>query len=104
MNLNNLAAIFHRRGDEPRARELYERALAIKEKLLGSVHRDLAPTVANLAALHASAGRTAEATACYSRAIAILDPVVEPEHPTLVACREDRAFLLSQTVGKAGPA
>ena len=80
--------------DEPEARDLYERALAIKEELLGDAHPDLAPTLANLAALHAAAGRTTEATPATRRAIAILEPSSTSDHPTLVACREDRARIL----------
>jgi tetratricopeptide (TPR) repeat protein len=67
--------------------------LGVKETLLGASHPDLAPTLANLASLHAGAGRRDEAAACYRRAIAILEPLVEPDHPTLVACREDYATL-----------
>ena len=39
-SLNNLAGLLHAQGDYARAKPLYERALAIREKALGAEHPD----------------------------------------------------------------
>jgi Tfp pilus assembly protein PilF len=47
VNLHNLAAIAHRRGDLAQAETLYRRALAIKEDVLGHDHPELVTTLNN---------------------------------------------------------
>ena len=50
-SLNTLAALLQEQGALAAARPLYERALAIREKVLGPEHPDTATSLNNLAAL-----------------------------------------------------
>ncbi|MDC0666195.1 serine/threonine-protein kinase [Nannocystis radixulma] len=53
------------------AHELLARALAMRERLLGADHPDVAETLAALAGVETHAGRDGEAIALYTRALAI---------------------------------
>ena len=96
VNLHNLAAMYHRRGEPGRAEGLYRRALDIKQDVLGADHPDLATTLSNLALARHEIGDHREAQNLVERAIAILDTVVEPDHPTLVNCHQLHARLESE--------
>lgn len=87
VNLSNLGALRQAKGDAPEAERLYRRALAIKERLLGSEHPDVAVTLNNLAVLFTSQVRYAEAEPLYRRALGIFDTTLGPSHPTAIACR-----------------
>ncbi|MER7281650.1 tetratricopeptide repeat protein [Dactylosporangium sp. NPDC000244] len=77
---HNLAAVRHRLGDLGAAADGYERALRLKERLLGPDHPQLAATLVGL-------GGARRRPEYYERAIAVLEPVVDPRHPTLAAAR-----------------
>jgi hypothetical protein len=47
-SLNSLAALLKAQGDRASARPLFERALAIREKVLGTNHPDTATVRGNL--------------------------------------------------------
>ena len=57
-SLNNLASLLKDQGDLAGARQLYQRALAIREKALGPEHPHTANSLNNLATLLESAGRS----------------------------------------------
>jgi tetratricopeptide (TPR) repeat protein len=78
-------------GDTARAEAVYRRALAIKDRLLGSRHPDLAVTLSNLGALLVSEHRFDEAEALLRRALDIFEWALEPTHPSLALCRENHA-------------
>jgi tetratricopeptide (TPR) repeat protein len=80
-SLNNLALLLGDQGDLAGARPLYERALAIKDKLRGPEHSDTALSINNLASLLHDQGDLAAARPLYERALAIREKVVGPEHP-----------------------
>ena len=61
MSLNNLAGLLQAQGDLAGARPLYERALAIREKVLGPEHPDTAMSLNNLAVLLQAQGDLAGA-------------------------------------------
>jgi tetratricopeptide (TPR) repeat protein len=92
----NLAAILHRRGALEDAKALYQRALAIKETVLGVEHPELASTLNNLATLSRSQRQSEQATLLYGRAITLLEPSVERTHPGLAACRANYQALLRE--------
>jgi len=71
-----------------KAEDLYRRALAIKEKVLGKDHPDTALTVHNMATLLAGLGRAAEAESLYGRALAAFEAALGAEHPHTGICRE----------------
>ena len=51
-SLNNLALVYYEQGKYEDALLLYQRSLAIEEKVLGSEHPDTAMTLNNLAILY----------------------------------------------------
>ena len=102
VNLNNLAALRHARGDAAGAGRLYRRALALKEKLLGPDHPDVALTLNNLAVLCKSQGEHAEAAALYRRALAVFEQALGGRHPKTTACRSNYRRLLRETASSRG--
>jgi hypothetical protein len=74
-------------ADPARAEPLYLKSLAIREKLLGAEHPDVATTLKNLAELYRASGRTDEAEPLYRRAVAIAEKVLGKEHPDTVEMR-----------------
>jgi Tfp pilus assembly protein PilF len=79
------------------AAELLTRSLAIKERVLGPDHPELAATLCNLGVIEHEAGNTANATGYYARAISILRPAVQAGHPTLRICQDALAALAQET-------
>jgi tetratricopeptide (TPR) repeat protein len=68
-------------GDYAGAQPPYERALALREQLLGPEHPDVATSLNNLAELCESQGRYAEAEPLFQRALTIREQALGPEHP-----------------------
>ena len=71
--MNNLAALCHATGRYDEAERLYLRSLAVKEKLLGGEHLDVAMTLNNLAVLYKSPQKFEDAKRLYRRALAIFE-------------------------------
>ena len=80
-SLNNLARLLQDQGDLAEARPLYERALAIHEKVLGPEHPHTATVLNNLALLLRDEGDLAGAGPLFERALAIREKMLGPEHP-----------------------
>jgi len=80
-SLNNLAGLLKDQGSYDAARPLYERALAISERVLGPDHPDTATSLNNLAALFRAQGNYEAARPLYDRALDISERVLGPEHP-----------------------
>jgi tetratricopeptide (TPR) repeat protein len=59
--MNKLAEMLYAQGDLAGAQSLYERALAIREKVLGPEHFDVAQSLDNLAGLNRAQGQYAKA-------------------------------------------
>ncbi len=70
-SLNNLASLYQDQGNDAAAEPLYRRSLAIKEKVLGPDHPDVATSLENYAALLRETGRVDEAAEMEARAKAI---------------------------------
>ncbi len=64
-SLHDLAKVYYRRGTYPRAEELFQRALQIREAALGTNHPDVAQTRASLAYLFTTLGKFNEAEEYY---------------------------------------
>ena len=79
-SLNNLATALKAAGELAAARSLSERALAIRDKVLGPEHPDTANSLNNLAALLQDQGDLTGARPLLARALAIHEKVVGPEH------------------------
>ena len=80
-HVNNLAFLHRARGDLAAAQPLLERALAIRENVLGPEHPDTAASVNNLGVLFGDQGDLAAAQPLLERALAIREKALGPEHP-----------------------
>src|SRR6266436_4992844 len=92
--LSRAARYFHRRAAYSAAQPLCERALAIREKVLGPEHPDTASGLNNLASLLRDQGDLAGARSLYERALAIREKVLGPEHPDTASVLNNLACLL----------
>jgi len=81
IHLNDWAGALWRAGDYSIAEPPLERALAIREQVLGPAHVDVAETVNALGELYYLQGRYTEAEPLYHRALAIREKALGPEHP-----------------------
>jgi len=84
------------------ARQLLERALAIREKALGSEHPDTAASLNNLANVLKTQGDLAGARSLFERALAINDKALGLEHPDAATNLESLAILLQAQGDLAG--
>jgi hypothetical protein len=76
-------------GDFALADELLRSATRIQEDTLGPLHPDLANTFNNLAIVAEQTGKLGDAETFYRRAVAIASASLPPEHPMVVASREN---------------
>src|SRR5690606_13025540 len=72
----------------------YERALAIREKVLGPDHPDTAQSLNNLGLLLKTMGDYGGARGYYERALAIAEKVLGPEHPDTAGSLNNLGLLL----------
>ena len=91
---NNLGFYLQMLGDYATAWPLYERALAIREQVLGLQHPDTARSLNNLALLLNDQGDAAAARPLYERALAIREQVLGPQHPDTAQSLSNLAGLL----------
>jgi tetratricopeptide (TPR) repeat protein len=83
--LNSAGNYFHGRAAYAAARPLFERALAIHEKVRGPEHPDTATSLNDLALLLKNQGDLAAARPLVERALAIREKALGPEHPHVAA-------------------
>jgi tetratricopeptide (TPR) repeat protein len=100
--MNNLGLSLRQAGDYAGAEPLYRRALAIREKALGSEHPDVAQSLNNLAELLRAKGDCAGAEPLHRRALAIWEKVLGPEHPNVATSLNNLALLLKAKGDYAG--
>ncbi|UAA38412.1 tetratricopeptide repeat protein [Paraneptunicella aestuarii] len=81
--LHQTAYRFQYQGSYLHALPLYERALVIREAVLGPEHPDVATTLNNLGGLHRAMGAYEKALPLYERALVISEAVLGPEHPSV---------------------
>jgi tetratricopeptide (TPR) repeat protein len=70
-----------------------ERSLAIRKKVLGAEHPDVATSLNNLAELYKAQGQYAKAEPLCQRALAISEKALGPAHPNTAASLNNLAFL-----------
>ncbi|MBP1468983.1 tetratricopeptide repeat protein, partial [Candidatus Chloroploca sp. M-50] len=87
-----LAELLRAQGNYDAARPLYERALAIRERVLGPEHPDTATSLNNLAGLYGAQGNYDAARPLYERALDIRERVLGPEHPATARSLNDLAI------------
>ena len=85
------------------AEPLIKRSLAIREKVLGASHPDVARSLNNLGDLYQRENRFAEAEPIFKRALAIREQAVGPDHPDTAASVNNLASLY-QAEGHAADA
>ena len=93
---------FHGRAAYAAARPLFERALAIREEVLGPEHPDTAESLDNLAFLVQAQGDLGGALPLCERALAIREEVLGPEHPDTAKGLNNFAFMLHTQGDLAG--
>ncbi|NDY74971.1 tetratricopeptide repeat protein, partial [Desulfobacter hydrogenophilus] len=74
---------YESQGKYEEAEPLYQRALKIRETVLGPDHPSVATTLNNLAGLYESQGKYEEAEPLYQRALKIRETVLGPDHPSV---------------------
>jgi tetratricopeptide (TPR) repeat protein len=89
-------------GDYSGAWPYFERALAIREKVLGTEHPDTARSLNNLGVLLQSQGDLAAARPYLERALAIREKVLGAEHPGTATSLNNLGFLLRSQRDLAG--
>ncbi len=81
--LNNLGIVAKAARKLAEARDYQERAAAIREKVLGPDHPDLASVLTNLGSLARIEGKLDQARAYHERALDIWERALGPDHPDL---------------------
>jgi CHAT domain-containing protein len=98
LKLNQQVVQLRDQGQYAAAIPLAERALAIREKVLGQEHPDVATSLNNLALLYSEMGNYSQAEPLYQRSLAIREKVFGQEHPD-VAISLNTLALLYQAQG-----
>ena len=81
------AARLHEADEHVQAELRLERALAIREKVLGKNHLDVASTLDHLAAVYDAQAKYAEADELYERSLAIREQALGVDHPDVALAR-----------------
>jgi tetratricopeptide (TPR) repeat protein len=91
--LNQEAIKLHEAGRYQEALPLAQRALEIREKILGPEHPDTITSLNNLAYLYKITGAYAQALPLYQRALQIREKTLGPEHPEVGTSLNNLAML-----------
>ena len=78
---NNMAGVYEDQGDYEKALEYYGKALAIRERVLGTGHPDTAVTYNNMALVYSNQGDYEKALKYYKRANAVFLSAFGENHP-----------------------
>ena len=79
---HNIAAVNNNQGEYDKALEWYQKALNIREKILGPDHPDTAATYNNIAAVYSKQGEYNKALEWYQKALNIDEKILGPDHPS----------------------
>jgi CHAT domain-containing protein/Tfp pilus assembly protein PilF len=93
--LNDESLALRRAGKYEEALPLIERALEIREGVLGPNHRDVCAALFSLAAIYSFKGEYAKSEPLFQRALAIRERILEPEHPDVATSLHGLANLYS---------
>ena len=103
MQLNLLAKSLRMDERYEEARELYERSLAVRERVLGKWHPNVATSLNNLGAMLTGIGQYEDVEPMLKRALAIDKKVYGAEHPR-VATDFNNLAVLYNAQGRTGEA
>ena len=95
--LNEQILQYYAKGQYQQAIPLAQRALTVRNKMLGPDHPDTAQSLNNLALLYFTIGAYAKAKPLYERALDIRKKVLGPEHPDTAVSFGNLAGLLQAT-------
>jgi CHAT domain-containing protein/Tfp pilus assembly protein PilF len=84
-----------RAGKYEEAHSLIERALEMREGLLGPNHRDVSAALFSMAVIYSLKGEYAKAEPLFQRALSIRESTLEPEHPDIATSLNSVANLYS---------
>ena len=90
---NNMAEVYRAQGNYGKALEYNEKALAIREKVLGEAHPDTATTYNNMAAVYRAQGNYLKALEYNEKACAIIEKVLGKAHPDAAATYNNMALV-----------
>ena|GEM_PF-5833597 len=91
--LNQQVLQFYREGKYSEAIPLAEQALAIRQRILGQQHRDVASSLNNLARLYKSQGRYEEAEPLYRQALEMRKQLLGQQHRDVASSLNNLAGL-----------
>ncbi|HEY6342498.1 MAG TPA: tetratricopeptide repeat protein [Bryobacteraceae bacterium] len=91
--LNEAACYLLDRAQYREAEPLYQKSLAIAEKVFGPDYPETASRLNNLAELYRDQGRYGEALPLYQRALAIAEKALGADHPRTATCLNNLAAL-----------
>jgi CHAT domain-containing protein len=94
--LNQQAYQLYKQGQYVTAIPLAERALAIRKKVLGNEHPDVATSLNNLALLYDRQGRYSEAEPLYRQALEMNQRLLGNEHPNVANSLNNLALLYNE--------
>jgi serine/threonine-protein kinase len=95
--VNAEGLLLWRMGKSAEAKACHERALALREKVLGPDHPDVASTLNNLGLALQAMGDFQEAVATQERALALRERVLGPDHPDVAQSLSNLGFALDVT-------
>ena len=93
---HNLAVLREQAGDVSASRDLYVRALDLRQSQLGTDHPRLRPTLVRLAQLEHAAGRPPLAPRPFPRGPSLPRAQLGPDHREVVALERWRADLIGE--------
>jgi len=74
---------FYKLARYSQAEELFRKVLAIRERVVGAEHPDVAESLSDLAIFSSYRGNYAQTELLYQRSLAIFEKTLGPEHPTV---------------------
>ncbi len=92
-NIDKQANLYYKQGRNAEAEPLYKRSLAIREKILGQEHPDVALSLYNLSYLFHNQGRYAEAERLYKRSLVIVEKAFGTDHPDVAVLSSTNSTL-----------
>jgi eukaryotic-like serine/threonine-protein kinase len=98
--MSDLGSVKMNMGDYGRALKLFEQALTIQEKVLGSNHTEVANSVDKIGSAFWYMRKYYEAKPYYERALEIREKALGPEHPHVAVSLNNLALLL-KNLGEA---
>ncbi len=90
---NNIALVYHTKGEYDKALKWYEKALTIYEKVLDPDHPNTATTYNNIALVYHTKGEYDKALKWYEKALAIYEKVLGSDRPDTAAAHNNIALV-----------